>query len=317
MYRQVLIAPEDQNFQRIVWRYNSSDEIREYKLNTVTYGLSSASFLATRCLKQIAINCADDPAITKILEDDVYMDDDTNFEIAADETAKVLGLIWNSASDTFNFKVTLNLSPPFIKRRILSESARIFDPLGLLSPRTVWIKIFYQKLWLVKGDWDSPIPSHLVNDWTKFQEAFNRISNYEIPRSVTPLSDGVIQMHGFSDASSLAYAAAIYCRQAHGDTIEVNLLVSKTRVAPIKQVSIPRLELCAPHLLANLFRTVLKTLDKYNFDIFAWTDSKVVLSWLCTHPRKWKTFVANRTFQILEVFPSSQWNHVPSNALHI
>ncbi|GBM41227.1 hypothetical protein AVEN_180529-1 [Araneus ventricosus] len=178
MYRQVLIAPEDQNFQRIVWRYNSSDEICEYKLNTVTYGLSSASFLTTRCLKQIAINCTDDLAITKILEDHVYMDDvisgcstviahpfvrdsllfymlngsdlrkwksnyhnfldefkehcaqDTNFEIAADETAKVLGIFWNSASDTINFKVMLNLSPPFTKRQISSESAHIFDPLG-------------------------------------------------------------------------------------------------------------------------------------------------------------------------------------------
>ncbi|GBM94242.1 hypothetical protein AVEN_154451-1 [Araneus ventricosus] len=230
-------APEDRNFKIVVRRYNSSDEIREYKLNTVTYGLSSSLFLATKCLKEISINSDDDPAITKISEEDVYMDDvisgfgtavealfvckrlssllhadsfdlrkwlsnfcelsdeikehcsqETNFEITTNETAKVLGMVWNSVNNIFNFKVTLNLLPPFTKRRILSESARILDPLGNLSPCTLWIKIIYPKLLFDKGDWDFPISSHLLNGWIKFQEAF---------------PDGVIQFHGFADASSL------------------------------------------------------------------------------------------------------------------
>ncbi|GFX25371.1 uncharacterized protein TNCV_1423561 [Trichonephila clavipes] len=116
----------------------------------------------------------------------------------------------------------------------------------------------------------------------------------------------------FADASSLAYAAAIYCRQKHNGKIKVQLPVSKTKVAPVKQVSIPRLELCGAHLLSKLFKSVLRTLKYYIFDVFAWTDSKIVLSWLSGHPRKWKTFVANRTSEIIEVLPTKHWRHVPS-----
>ncbi|GFY34045.1 integrase catalytic domain-containing protein [Trichonephila clavipes] len=96
-----------------------------------------------------------------------------------------------------------------------------------------------------------------------------------------PYSRQHSRIASFADASSLAYAAAIYCRQKHNGKIKVQLLVSKTKVAPVKQVSIPRLELC-------------------------------VLSWLSGHPRKWKTFVANRTSEIIEVLPTKHWRHVPS-----
>ncbi|GFQ68434.1 uncharacterized protein TNCT_267791 [Trichonephila clavata] len=125
-------------------------------------------------------------------------------------------------------------------------------------------------------------------------------------------ADNTVELHGFADASSLAYAAAIYCRQKHNGKIKVQLLVSKTKVAPVKQVSIPRLELCGAHFLSKLFKSILCTLKHYTFDVFAWTDSKIVLSWLSSHPRKWKTFVANRTSEIMEVLPTKHWRHEPS-----
>ncbi|GFQ74999.1 uncharacterized protein TNCT_683151 [Trichonephila clavata] len=89
------------------------------------------------------------------------------------------------------------------------------------------------------------------------------------------------------------------------------LLVSKTKVTPVKQVSIPRLELCGADLRSELFRLVLCTLKRYTFDVFAWTDSKIVLFWLSSHSHKWKTFVANRTSEIMEVLPTKHWRHVP------
>ncbi|GFV99979.1 integrase catalytic domain-containing protein [Trichonephila clavipes] len=234
------------------------------------------------------------------------------FSKDSNESSKVLGLFLNSSNDTFGFQPSLELTPPLTKRRILSESSKIFDPLGLLSPCTVFMKIFYQKLWLTKTDWDSPIPQQLTEDWLRFQKAFNAINYLTVPRWVILTADNIVELHGFADASSLAYAAAIYCRQKHNGKIKVQLLVSKTKVAPVKQVSIPRLELCGAHLLSKLFKSVLRTLEYYTFDVFAWTDSKIVLSWLSGHPRQWKTFVANRTSEIIEVLPTKHWRHVPS-----
>ncbi|GFX48577.1 DUF1758 domain-containing protein [Trichonephila clavipes] len=332
MYRQILVADEDQKYQQILWRNNSSENIRTYKLKTVTYGLASASFLATRCIKQIALDDKDNPNLSRVLQEDIYMDDllsgadtpnnaisickdiahvlstrgfhlrkwnsnsteflaqfsehsshDARVEFSKDsnESSKVLGLFWNSSNDTFGFQPSLELTPPLTKRRILSESSKIFDPLGLLSPCTV-------------------------------SKAFNAINYLTVPRWVILTADNIVELHGFADASSLAYAAAIYCRQKHNGKIKVQLLVSKTKVAPVKQVSIPRLELCGAHLLSKLFKSVLRTLEYYTFDVFAWTDSKIVLSWLSGHPRQWKTFVANRTSEIIEVLPTKHWRHVPS-----
>ncbi|GFS92152.1 integrase catalytic domain-containing protein [Trichonephila clavipes] len=317
MFRQILVADEDQKYQQILWRNNSNENIHTYKLKTVTCGLASASFLATRCIKQIALDNKDNPNLSRVLQEDIYMDDllsgsdtpnnaisickdiahvlstrgfhlrkwnsnsteflaqfsehsshDTRVEFSKDskESSKVLGLFWNSCNDTFGFQPSLELTPPLTKRRILSESSKLFDHLGLLSPCTMG----------------------------------------------NPYSRQHSRIAWFCRCSSLAYAAAIYCPQKHNGRIKVQLLVSKTKVVPVKQVSIPRLELCGAHLLSKHFKSVLRTLKHYTFDVFAWTDSKIVLSWLSSHPRKWKTFVANRTSEIIEVLPTKHWRHVPS-----
>ncbi|GFW74802.1 uncharacterized protein TNCV_5137811 [Trichonephila clavipes] len=301
-------------------RNNSNENIRTYKLKTVTYGLASASVLATRCIKQIGLDDKDNPNLSRVLQEDIYMDDllsgadtpnnaisickdiahvlstrgfhlrkcnsnsteflaqfsehsshDARVEFYKDsnESSKVLGLFWNSSNDTFGFQPSLELTPPLTKRRILSESSKIFDPLGLLSPCTVFMNIFYQKLWLTKTDWDSPIPQQLTEDWLKFQKAFNTINYLTVPRWVILTADNTVELQGFADASSLAYAAAIYSRQKHNSKIKVQLLVSKTKVAPVKQVSIPLLELCGAHLLSKLFKSVLRTLKYYTFLMYS------------------------------------------------
>ncbi|GFY26825.1 hypothetical protein TNCV_4375711 [Trichonephila clavipes] len=130
------------------------------------------------------------------------------FSKDSNESSKVLGLFWNSSNDTFGFQPSLELTPPLTKRH-----------------------------------WDSPIPQQLTEDWLRFQKAFNAINYLTVPRWVILTADNIVELHGFANASSLAYAAAIYCRQKHNGKIKVQLLVSKTKVAPVKQVSIPRLEL--------------------------------------------------------------------------
>lgn len=110
------------------------------------------------------------------------------------------------------------------------------------------------------------------------------------------------ELHGFSDASKTAYAAVIYLRvEDHQGNIHISLVTSKTKVAPIRQVSIPRLELCGAVLLAKLMAEVGEVMGVQKLDWHAWTDSEVVLAWLNSHPSRWKTFVANRVSDILNV----------------
>ncbi|GFV21627.1 DUF1758 domain-containing protein [Trichonephila clavipes] len=109
------------------------------------------------------------------------------FSKDSNESSKVLGLFWNSSNDTFGFQPSLELTPPLTKRRILSESSKIFDPLGLLSPCTVFMKIFYQKLWLTKTDWDSPIPQQLTEDWLALKGLYqHQLPHYIASRGIDP-----------------------------------------------------------------------------------------------------------------------------------
>ena len=115
-----------------------------------------------------------------------------------------------------------------------------------------------------------------------------------------------VELHGFSDASEKAYAAAIYSRvvSREGEVL-VSLLLSKTRVAPLKRVSIPRLEFCAVALLAELGAHLLSIKDFQGFPITCWTDSTIVLAWLERPSNAWKTFVANRVSLIQTSLPSA------------
>ncbi|GFW64970.1 integrase catalytic domain-containing protein [Trichonephila clavipes] len=195
-----------------------------------------AHFLSTRGFQLRKWNSNSTEFLAQFSEHNSH---DTRVEFSKDsnESSKVLGLFWYSSNDTFEFQPSLELSPPLTKRHILSETSKIFDPLGFLSPCTVFMKIFYQKLWLTKTDWDSLISQKLTEDWLKFQKAFNKNNYLTVPRWVILTVGNTIELHGFADTSSLAYAAAIYCLQKHNGKIKVQLLVSKTKVAPVKQVS--------------------------------------------------------------------------------
>lgn len=234
------------------------------------------------------------------------------FEVDSEsEIIKILGLRWNPSEDMFSFKVSVPVISPTTKRAILSESSRIFDPLGFLSPCVISVKIMFQQLWLQEYGWDDVLPASIVDNWLTLREQLVLIESLKIPRWLHFPSK--VQFHGFSDASETAYAAVVYCRSVNGvGHIVTRLVMAKTRVAPIKQVSLPRLELCAAHLLVKLLKSLINIFDISKDDIFAYTDSTIVLAWLSSYPRKWKSFVANRTSEILDFVPSSHWFHVKS-----
>lgn len=238
-----------------------------------------------------------------------------NFQISDDEALKALGVYWSPQTDLFAFKIQLDtITSDPTKRDLLSDIARLFDPLGWLGPVIIRGKIMLQQLWLTGLGWDDPLPESLAEKWLQFRSQLINLEAIKIPRWIM-LSDSVkgVEVYGFSDASICAYAAVVYVRIIQADnSIHSNILTSKTKVAPIKQLSLPRLELCGAVLLTRLINKVLPALDISNVSTCAFTDSSIVLAWLKGHASRWKTFVANRVSKIQSNLHSIQWRHIQS-----
>jgi hypothetical protein len=194
------------------------------------------------------------------------------------------------------YHVTIKPDPAFTKRSVLKVIASIYDPLGLLSPIIIQCKMFLQQLWQLKVTWDEPLPPEFQEQWQQIQRTLPNIQSIQIERLViSPHQMTKLELHGFADASEAAYGACLYIRSVDVlGNITSKLLCSKSRVAPLKRLSLPRLELCAAMLLADMYQASLKALKlSFNKTKF-WTDSMVVLAWLRSPAVRWKTFVANR-----------------------
>ncbi|XP_047041982.1 uncharacterized protein LOC124646011 [Helicoverpa zea] len=234
------------------------------------------------------------------------------------ESISTLGLGWTPSSDVLHFPIkgfSSDDSQTITKRLIMSNAFKIFDPLGILSPVVVKPKIMLQNLWQLKLDWDQPVPDAIKNDWNKFSESIKYLSNLQVPRLVLGESPQCIELHSFSDASKHAYGACIYmrCINMNGD-VTVRLLCAKSKVAPLKPTTIPRLELCAALLAAKLTRAVLDSLRRKPAKLVHWCDSSVVLCWMRCDASKLKVYVANRVTEIRELTSSSAWRYVPTQS---
>ncbi|GAB1865862.1 Gag-pol protein [Camponotus japonicus] len=169
-----------------------------------------------------------------------------------------------------------------------------------------------QQLWQVKLDWDDKLPSSLLEQWNTIKTSLASIDNLQIDRWIQRGADSInCELHGFSDAANAAYAAAVYIRLTSlSGQITSMLLIGKAKAAPVKPLTIPRLELSAALLLARLMEFVCTSLNLAKAPCYCWTDSSVVLAWVTQHPSKWKTFVANRVTDIQSRIPFASWKHV-------
>ncbi|XP_034935042.1 uncharacterized protein, partial [Chelonus insularis] len=225
---------------------------------------------------------------------------------------KLLGLSWIPANDSFKF----NSQPPrekskLTKRIILSETAQLYNPLGFLAPFIVRAKMLLQEIWLDKLSWDDQAPDHIITKWNSFRTELSHVSDLSIPRWFKITQKSTAELHGFSDASQLAMAAVVYIRATHPDHGTCSTIVcSKSKVAPLKKMSIPRLELTAALLLARLITYVRNNLDIQPTQTVCWTDS-VTLTWIQSHSSRWKEFVRNKVSAIQDLTPISVWRFVP------
>lgn len=229
---------------------------------------------------------------------------------------KVLGLKWYPNQDVFKIALPKFNSDTIVssKRQILSHIAQIFDPLGLVGPVVVIAKQLMQEIWTRRLDWDQTLPDEILLKWKDFIESVLQLGNLTIPRWVRVFDSlEKICINGFCDASLKAYGACVYVTTYDSDgNMFSRLLCSKSRIAPLKTVSLPRLELCGALLLSKLIHKVVSVLPSQVEEVTLWTDSQIVLCWLNSSPSRWTTFVANRVSEIQELTSGFRWLHVRS-----
>lgn len=227
---------------------------------------------------------------------------------------KTLGLQWDTTTDTFRLTVSkLHASDVVTKRTLVSDIAKIFDALGWFSPAIVSVKILLQRVWEERVSWDDPVPETIQRLWLQWRSELPALMTKTIPRCYFPDHGQIasLQIHGFSDASEDAYGGVVYLRMVDSaGAIHTSLVMSKTKVSPIKRLSIPRLELCGAQVLANLLNRVKEVLRVPLCDVYAWTDSTIVLNWLIGNPRRFKTYVGNRVSHIVDLIGPERWGHV-------
>nr|XP_015917540.1 uncharacterized protein LOC107447197 [Parasteatoda tepidariorum] len=152
-----------------------------------------------------------------------------------------------------------------------------------------------------------------AQQWESFSTALPSINNISIKRCILIENPVHIDLHGFTDASESAYGFVIYCKSYSDDgTFEMNLICGKSRISPLKRVTVPRWELCAAFLLVRLITKVKSALQFESTDIFLWSDSMIVLSWIRKEPFHLKTYIANRVASIQDLTQVQQWRHVSS-----
>ncbi|GFV21178.1 integrase catalytic domain-containing protein [Trichonephila clavipes] len=235
MFRMIFIDESQRDLLRIVWKDNIDDYIKTYRMNRIVYGTTCAPFLAQRVLKQLVTDDGHKYPLAasawswhaqlhkwssnciELLSNFDVSDGDVSLTIP-DET-KALGLLWRPQKDTLAFSVSSiaddSDSSTITKRSVLSATARIFDPLGLISPVVTKAKPVMQELWRLNLDWNDSLPIHLETEWKRFVKYLTAINNLNIPRYILLDNALRIELHRYCDSSLRAYGAAIYVKCLH------------------------------------------------------------------------------------------------------
>ena len=230
---------------------------------------------------------------------------------------KVLGLVWRPTTDDFTFDLRPLLSilkgMKNTKRSVLQSAARIYDPLGFLTPFTIRIKCMFQEMWERGLSWDQELPPDLTREWQQWCSELPQLHQLAIPRwyQTDIRNKHALTLHVFCDASERAYSAAAYLQGESPDgESKMSLVASKSRVAPLKKMTLPRLELMGAVIGARLANNLMTTLKLEPNQIRMWTDSMITLHWICSSAQKWKQFVANRVTEIQSLTNPEAWSHI-------
>ena len=181
----------------------------------------------------------------------------------------------------------------------------------MLAPFTIKAKVLLQQTWILGLDWDQELPPDLVCTAKAWFAELQDISTISVPRWYFSGAVEEFSVHTFSDASMTAYAAVVYIRSVNSDGVVIRKIAAKARVAPLKAVSIPRLELMGAVLGYRLTRKICTLLYLAMTKVTFWTDSLDIIHWVRSQSRGYKAFVANRISKLQEESLPKQWRHVP------
>ena len=232
----------------------------------------------------------------------------------SNSTVNVLGLQWETQTDTLS--LTSKAPIPTVitlvtKREVLRESSKVFDPIGLLLPVTIKAKIFMQTLWQRNVDWDGPLSDEDQREWLNIAHDIQEAMSDYIPRQYPSKNNTTTtqprRLHIFADASPIAYGAvAFLCVDS-----DASFIMAKARVAPLKQLTLPKLELLAALTAARLSNFIMEAFTTLTCSINLWTGSQIVLHWIKGEKRN-NAFVFHRVPEIHEITDPSCWRYCPT-----
>ncbi|XP_038117199.1 uncharacterized protein LOC119769295 [Culex quinquefasciatus] len=238
-------------------------------------------------------------------------------------TEKVLGMWWDSSTDTFTFRLPTKPDKDLLnglrvptKKEVVRVLMSIFDPLGLLANVLMFLKVLIQEIWRSGIGWNATITPEQYEKWLVWLKVIEKVEAVSIPRCYRQITSSSsktnVQLHTFVDASTNGCATVAFLRFEEEDRIECAFVAGKTRVAPNKLTSIPRLEIDAGTMGVRLAQKIMEGLRIVIHQRFFWTDARDVLCWLHADHRNYSQFVGFRVAEILEKSNLAEWNYCPS-----
>lgn len=224
-----------------------------------------------------------------------------------------LGVAWDRTRDTFTFNIP-EPQKPFTRRGVLSTINSVFDPLGFLAPVTVEGRLLLRELVSQGTDWDSPLPPEKFDKWQRWQDSLQGLNHLNISRTYSTCSltrAKATELCVFSDASVKAIAAVAYLKvETDEGHTEVSFVLGKAKLAPLAELTIPRLELCAAVLATEIADQIREEIGLMLDRITFFTDSKVVLGYITNESRRFYVYVNNRVQRIRQSSHPGQWRYV-------
>jgi hypothetical protein len=282
--------------------FSTEEEAIEFR-NKFQYGLKKGGFHWTQWMSTSR-------KVLQSVPEDLRSDPKLNLNLEALPAEKTLGVTLNWQEDIFVFKVKIQTGSDTY-RTILSDVCGLYDPLGFWTPVTLTARILLQDICRIKPEWDKILPESLLERWRIWVSNLHHLESVAVPRCLQPFPPTSVQLHIFVDASELGFGAVAYLLLQNKKTSTTVFVMSKSRVAPIHHLTIPRMELSAALLGAHLARTIKNELRlKIDGEVF-WSDSSTVLRWINSTHCRYHTWVANRVGEILTLTTPEQRRHVP------